>query len=152
MIYKLPFTAMTKALLKALKAEGNLEWFDSAVPIFEIEQYFQERAEFEYGIMGASTLKSDSNKDTVIWRGSLSLEIYSNYRGRKLIAEHLEHMLNYLSHDGFEVMQKSFADDGYALVSINIDDFSINMPIYGDNGIWQSGVTAINFVLQQGDE
>lgn len=152
MIYKLPFTSMTRALYKTLSAKGELEWFDCSVPVMAIEQHFQNRNKFEYGIMGASNITSDANKDSVIWRGTIGLEVYSNYRGRKKIAERLEQLLNYLAKDGFILLQQNLRNDGYRLVSISFGDFSINMPIFGENGIWQSGVTNLTFILEQGDE
>ena len=33
MNYKLPFYAVSKAIYNALSKKGQLEWFDSAVPI-----------------------------------------------------------------------------------------------------------------------
>lgn len=153
MIYKLPFTAISRALMKALTEEGNIEWFDCAVPIEEIEQYFQNRSEFEYGIIGAASITSDPNKDTVIWKGSVGLEIYSNYKGRKKIAARLEELLNHLSQNGFIILSEQFRACGYNLIRLSIGDMSINTPIYGNFAVWQSGVTDITFVLEQrGDE
>ena len=57
MIYKVPFVAISKAVYAVLSDTNNhigLEWFDSAVPIYEIEDYFKSQAEFAYGIFGAA--------------------------------------------------------------------------------------------------
>lgn len=154
MMYKAPFKAMSKAIYSALKADGQLEWFDSSVPIFEIEEYFVNKSEFEYGIFGASTADCESNKDddVLIWQGSLDIEIYSNYKGRKRIAEQLEHLLNYLSDAGYTAMAESLEADGFNLSILTVGALTVNMPIFGETGIWQSGATTITFTLeQQGD-
>lgn len=151
MIYKPPFFAMTKALNSAL-AEGNLEWFDSSVPIEEIEGYFKDRAEFEYGIYGTSQVDCQDNKDSVIWDGSLDLEIYSNYKGRKRIAIRLEELLNFLSNDGVDAIGTALLEDGYKLISLTVGAMAINLPMFGEAGVWQSGHTTLTFRLQQIDE
>ena len=100
MIYKVPFVAISKAVYAVLSDTNNhigLEWFDSAVPIYEIEDYFKSQAEFAYGIFGAADADCTPAKTVAVWDSTLQLEIYSNYKGRKVIAEKLEAVLNYLS-------------------------------------------------------
>lgn len=89
MTYKLPFTAISKALYATLNGQG-LEWFDSAVPITEIEDYFRSQAEFAYGILGAADMDARDTKTGPVWTMSINLQIYSNYRGRKDVAQKLE--------------------------------------------------------------
>jgi hypothetical protein len=149
MIYKPPFMAITKALYSALKTDGRMEWFDSSVPIEEIETYFKDRSEFEYGIFGTSSVDSRSNKDAIVWDGELALEIYSNYRGRKNIAIQLEALLNFLSGEGYALLHSELFLEGYELISLTIGAMTINMPIFGESGIWQSGNTTLTFCVQQ---
>ena len=51
MIYKAPFMEITSSLYSVLVEEGNSEinWFDSAVPINEIDAYFKRQAEIKIG-------------------------------------------------------------------------------------------------------
>ena len=151
MIYKAPFTAITKALYTVLNNNQSvgLDWFDSAVPINEIDDYFKTQAEFAYGIFGQSDADCAPNKLAVVWDGSLQLEIYSNYKGRKVVAQKLEALLNYLSNDGFAALNTELSKEGYSLVSLTLGALRVNLPMYSDNGIWQSGGTTIRFQLHQ---
>jgi len=152
MIYKAPFTAITKSLYSVLKNNNTvaLEWFDSAVPITEIDDYFKAQAEFAYGIFGSSDADCVANKTAVIWDGTLQLEIYSNYKGRKVVAQKLEALLNYLSSEtGFAALNTALSAEGYSLVSLTVGALRVNLPIHGDTGDWQSGGTTISFRLHQ---
>lgn len=150
MNYKLPFYAVSKAIYNALSKKEQLEWFDSAVPIEEIEDYFKKQAEFAYGIFGAANADCVANKNMATWDTSINLEVYSNYKGRKVVAQKLEQLLNYLSSDaGWELLQKSLNGEGFALISMNVGTMRLNLPIYSDNGVWQSGSTSVIFRVGQ---
>ena len=148
MRYKSPFYPVTKAFYAVTKNSPiGLDWFDSAVPITEIEDYFRKQKEFAYGILGASDADCT---DTASWNMSLQLEIYSNYKGRKVIAEKLEALLNYLSGDaGWKALQKELYADGYQLISIKVGSLRTNLPVYGDTGVWQNGGTTLIFRIDQ---
>lgn len=153
MIYKVPFVAISKAVYAVLSDTNNnigLEWFDSAVPINEIEDYFKSQAEFAYGIFGAADADCTPNKTAAVWDSTLQLEIYSNYKGRKVIAQKLEAVLNYLSsEDGKNAIQSALNTEGFALISMTVGVLRVNLPIYSDNGVWQSGSTNISFRVSQ---
>ena len=153
MIYKAPFTAITEALYGVLTSRGcdvGLEWFDSAVPIKEIEDYFKTQVEFAYGIFGASDADCMANKTEAIWDGSLQLEIYSNYKGRKIVAEKLEALLNYLSSDaGFAALDSALGLKGFGLLGITVGLLRINLPMYSGSGVWQSGSANVSFRVHQ---
>lgn len=153
MIYKAPFTAISTALYGAVSAEEcpiGIDWFDSSVPIEEIESLFRDQAEFAYGIFGASDADCTPNKDFAIWDASLRLEIYSNYKGRKVVADKLEALLNFLGSDvGYNAIQAGLNAQGFALVSIRVGGLRVNLPIYSENGVWQSGSTDVVFKLNQ---
>ena len=152
MNYKVPFLAVTSSLYSVLSAQGNseIEWFDSAVPINEIEDYFKSQAEFAYGIFGASDANCVSNKTVAIWDASLQMEIYSNYKGRKVVAEELEALLNLLcSENGKAAMQTALNAAGFVLINMTVGELHINLPIYSENGIWQSGSVNVTFRVNQ---
>lgn len=153
MNFKAPFSALTKALYSVLSSKGcdvGLEWFDSAVPIKEIEDYFKAQAEFAYGIFGAADADCTPNQTEAIWDGSLQLEIYSNYKGRKIVAAKLEALLNYLSSDtGYNALQVALHKEGYGLLDFTVGALRVNLPIYSDYGVWQSGSANISFQVHQ---
>ena len=153
MIYKVPFVAISKAVYAVLSDTNNnigLEWFDSAVPINEIEDYFKSQADFSYGIFGAADADCTPNKTAAVWDSTLQLEIYSNYKGRKVIAQKLEAVLNYLSsEDGKSAIQAALNEEGFALISMTVNVLRVNLPINSDNGVWQSGSTNISFRVSQ---
>lgn len=148
MTYKLPFTAISKALYATLNGQG-LEWFDSAVPISEIEDYFRSQAEFAYGILGAADMDARDTKTGPVWEMAINLQIYSNYRGRKDVAEKLEATFcRLVSPDGREALNASLNTDSFTLVNLTIGAVSISLPIVGDAGEWQNG--SINLKIRVG--
>lgn len=139
MTYKLPFSAISKALYATLNGQG-LEWFDSAVPITEIEDYFRSQTEFAYGILGAADMDARDTKTGPVWTMTINLQIYSNYRGRKDVAEKMEALFNRLaSGSGKFAMNSSLNADGFTLVDLTVGAVSISLPIVGDAGEWQNG-------------
>lgn len=152
MVYVSPFAATMTALNGALNnSEIGIEWFDSAVPMMEIKNHFKAQERFEYGIFGEMDADCSDNKDTALWTVSINLEIYSNYNGRKNITLILEKLLNYLSQKdkGWNALAKILAENGFNLVSITAGAMHINLPIYSDIGVWQSGEMRITFTLSQ---
>lgn len=151
MIYKTPFYAVSKALYGALnESDVSLEWFDSSVPIHEIETHFRKQSEFQYGVFTTATADTLSNKDAIVWDSTIGIEIYSNYKGRKVISQKLEAVLNYLSTEGcWQKLSQALHDERFSLIAITVGRLAVNLPIVGDNGIWQSGSTEITFRLQQ---
>ena len=149
MIYKAPFYSVGKAIYNAL-SNMDIEWFDSSATPDDVAEFFKNQSEYNYGVLGTSTADAIPNKDTVIWECSTMVEIYSNYKGRKVISKCLEDLLNYLSsQDGWDAIQRELNDDGYVLIGIVVGGLTINMPMYGDYGIWQSGTTNIRLKIQQ---
>ena len=152
-IYKVPFVAISKALYAALTDKGcdvGLNWFDSAVPINEIESLFKSQAEFAYGVFGVSEADCTANKTAIIWDAEIQLEVYSNYKGRKVVAEKLEAVLNYISSDaGYNAIQTVLNAEGYTPVDIKAGNIVVNLPIYSDNGVWQSGGIRLSFRISQ---
>ena len=148
MTYKLPFTAISKALYATLNGQG-VEWFDSAIPISEIEEYFRSQAEFSYGILGAADMDARDTKTGPVWEMAINLQIYSNYRGRKDVAEKLEATFcRLVSPDGREALNASLNTDSFTLVNLTIGAVSISLPIVGDAGEWQNG--SINLKIRVG--
>lgn len=155
MIYKAPFFAVSKAVYSGLSTATTigLQWFDASVPIKEVEAQFKGQTEFAYGIFGTSSADCLPNKDMAIWECSLRLEIYSNYKGRKVISQKLEALLNYFSSDaGWQKLQSVFTAQGYQLLSMNVGTLIVNPPLYTDIGVWQSGTTEITFKINQLEE
>jgi hypothetical protein len=152
-IYKVPFVAITKALYAALtdkKCPIGLQWFDSSVPIEEINNSFKTQAEFAYGVFGASDADCAANKTAIVWDTDIQMEVYSNYKGRKVVAEKLEAVLNYISDEtGYKAIETVLNTAGYALISMTAGNIGINLPIYSDNGVWQSGGIRLSFKIGQ---
>ena len=150
MIYKAPFYAMQRAVYSALSQSSiDLQWFDSAVPIEEIAELHKNQAEFAYGIMGTQAADCDSNKDTAFWNASIRLDVYSNYKGKKVITKTLEALLNYFFSEGYDKLQEVFYAEGFVMTSLSVGSLVVNAPMYSDIGVWQSGGTRVTFKLTQ---
>ena len=80
---------------------------------------------------------------------ALNVEIYSNYKGRKVVAEKLEELVNYLCSElAQQRIQQSLVPHFY-LISVTFGRIRINQPIYGDTGVWQSGGMTLTFKVGQ---
>lgn len=150
MTYSVPFYAMQSALYKVLSKNSDIKWFDSGATIEEIADFYKNQTEFAYGILGAADADCQENKDTVIWEMSLDLEIYSNYKGRKVITQQLSSLLNeFCDSAQFTALNDELNTAGFKLIKLTVGALRVNLPIYGDNGIWQSGGTSLRFTVGQ---
>lgn len=149
MIYKTPFYAVSKALYKTL-SDMTIEWFDVSVPPEDIADHFKSQMEYCFGILAEGTADCDSNKDTAIWTNSIRVEIYSNYRGRKVIADKLEELLNLLSNQGgWNNLDETLNQEGFTLIKIDINQLRIGSPAYTESGTWQNASADIILQIQQ---
>lgn len=144
---KTPFYAVMKAVNSALQDEDSgAEWFDGSVEIPEIENYFQNQSEFSYGVIGASEADVLPNMDMEIWDMTVELELYSNYKGKKVIAQKLEALLNYLcTGKAWTLLQTELSKENFKLIDMHVGKLRINLPIFSDKGTWQSGGTDVTF-------
>ena len=150
MNYKAPFYAVSLSLYKALSGKKDMEWFDASVPVFEIEDYFRHQAEFDYGIIGAAKADCRPNDDVVLWAVSTDMVVYSNYKGRTRIAESLETLLNFLSsQEGWDTLQDILQANGFHLWRVTVNNMRINLPVYSEKGIWQSGAASVVLEIAQ---
>lgn len=153
-VYKVPFTEATKALKDTLESSNDLDlmWFDGDTQPDAVNAFFKQQSEFAYGIFAQSDADIVENKSAVLWDFWLDLEIYSNYKGRLVIAQKLEALLNYLSsEDGFEDLCARLSAKGYNLLSIETGKLHIGLPVTGDYGVWQSGSVPMILHLEQSD-
>lgn len=155
-VYKVPFSAATKALLEVLESctELGLTWFDGDTSPETVHNSFKRQAEFAYGIFANSDAEVlDNTKSEVLWDFWLDLEIYSNYKGRLVVAQKLEVLLNYLSSDeGFGQLCTKLGDSGYKLLSIDAGKLHISLPIHGEYGLWQNGSVPLVLHLEQSSD
>lgn len=151
MSYRLPFNSMQAALYKVLSTM-DIGWFDSGVSITEIEDYYKGQGQIAYGVIGAADADANVNKDKTIWSVALDLEVYSNYKGRKHVIDTLEAVVNLLDNtSSIKTMNERLNEENFTLVDITIGNIRVNLPIYGDSGVWQSGATTLTFRIGQGE-
>jgi hypothetical protein len=149
--YVLPFYALQKALFATLTGSDiGINWFDAGSTTEEIEGFYKGMNEFSYGIIAAADADAIGTKDAVSWNSSIDLEIYSSHKGRKQLTQTMEKMLNYICTDAaWTAMETVLNPLGFSLVSISVGNLRVNLPIYGDTGIWQSGATTLRFTVKQ---
>ena len=141
---------MQSALYKVLSKNSDIKWFDSGATIEEIADFYKNQAEFAYGIIGAADADCDANKDTVVWEMSLDLEIYSNYKGRKVITQKLNDLLNqFCDSTQFTAINEVLNETGFVLIKLTVGSLRVNLPVFSDNGIWQSGGTTLRLTIGQ---
>lgn len=152
-MYKVPFTALQAALYAALKdSDVGIEFFDAGVAPSDIENYYKDQSEYAYGVFGAATADADALKDGIVWTVGLDIEVYSNYRGRKAVADILGKLLDFLAGGAVEEINKQLVPEGFGLITLSLARLRTNLPVYSDSGIWQSGGTTLTFKMTQRSE
>ncbi|MBQ0066781.1 MAG: hypothetical protein KBS60_01145 [Phascolarctobacterium sp.] len=139
MRYRVPFYSVGKALYAALAEIDGTKWFQASTTPDEVKAQFKGRNEYLYGIIGSIAANVDDNKDVAIWRVPVQLELYSSYKGNKVLAQEIEAVVNYFSDAEKTIMAEKLAADGFSLISLEINDMSINSPIDSDEGSWTMG-------------
>ena len=130
----------------------NMLYLSNEPKVYKLANYIKtdkNQAEFAYGIMGTQDADCDSNKDTAFWNASIRLDVYSNYKGKKVITKTLEALLNYFCSEGYDKLQEVFYAEGFVMTSLSVGSLVVNAPMYSDIGVWQSGGTRLTFKLTQ---
>lgn len=148
---KVPLYAATMAIYQALsgtRATG-LEWYEGGTDIEEIENNFKTQAVFSYGILGAADADQNDKVEDV-WDYNIQLEIYSNYPGRKEVAQKLQELMAALCTENvWDAIENALAPEGFKIIKMSIGPHRLNLPIRGDNGVWQSGSLNVTMKLNQ---
>lgn len=97
----------------------------------------------KFGIIGAITAMPTTTKiDTVIWNATVSIELYSNYRGKKEINE----MANDVS---YVLTAGKFLMNNFNELSCTIEDVECRAEDWEDGTLWQHGTVRAVFKLEQ---
>ena len=148
---KVPLYPATMALYTALSSirACGLDWYEGGTDIDEIENEFKSQATFCYGILGAADA-DQADKVSDIWDYNIQLEIYSNYPGRKVVAQKLQELINALCMPGvWEAMDEALAPEGFETIKMSIGPYRLNLPVRDDKGTWQSGGVNLTIKLNQ---
>ena len=147
---KVPLYAATMAIYQALTGTGacGLEWYEGGTDIDEIEENFKNQATFCFGILGAADADQNDKVDDV-WDYNIQLEIYSNYPGRKVVAQKLQELMTALcTLSVWDAIDNALAPE-FKVIKMSIGPHRLNLPIRGDNGNWQSGSLNVTIKLNQ---
>lgn len=148
---KVPLYPATMALYKALSSVRacGLDWYEGGTDIDEIEDDFKNQDSFCYGILGAADADQNDKVDD-IWDYNIQLEIYSNYPGRKIVAQKLQELLKALCMpEVWEVMDEALAPEGFTTIKMDAGPYRLNLPIRGEKGNWQSGSVSLTIKINQ---
>ena len=151
--YRLPFYPATKVLQDVFsKSDIGLAWFDGAEQPEQINSLFKNQAEIKYGVFGFSDADVLNNKTVIFWEFWLDLEVYSNYQGRKIVAQTLQKILGYFSsQEAWDALSEGLLAEGYDLKQIDMGKVHMGLPMHNDIGIWQNGSLPVKFLLEQTD-
>lgn len=148
---KVPLYAATMAIYQALSGAraAGLEWYEGGTDIEEIENNFKTQAVFSYGILGAADADQNDKVEDV-WDYNIQLEIYSNYPGRKEVAQKLQGLMAALCTENvWDAIENALTPEGFKIIKMSIGPHRLNLPIRGDNGAWQSGSLNVTMKLNQ---
>ena len=151
MVFTTPFFAFQSELYKLLTNADEMDFpvYDSSLSLQDITKQLNFQGEVNYGIITDVTGTPTSAKtDAIIWKMSVRIELFSNYRGRKRIADMIT-KIGEVTTQYIEPFNINLAKNNYSVVRMVIGQSTIG-PAINDGAInWQNGFINIEYYLSQ---
>lgn len=139
MINTVPITAVQTAVYKALTK------YTTGYPVID------DTTPLEDGILpadavciigGITAVPQVTKNDAVIWETTITIDVYSNYRGKKVINGMVDDIVTVLSGAELEC-------NGYDVLMRNVDIVEVRAEDFVDDHIWQHGIVRFVFRVSQ---
>lgn len=153
MIFTTPFIPFQSELIKMFTSADEMTFgvYDSALTVEEIMNDLQTLSTVQYGVIAdISCTPTSAKADSIRWRVGVRIELFSNYKGRKQIAE----MINTIAMVASKyrlVFDANMQGKGYAVVRASIEESTIGSAVIANSLIWQNGYINLNYELYQLD-
>lgn len=151
MVFKPPFYEFQSEIYSLFtKAdEMNFSIYDSGLSIQEILNDLKNMSSVKYGIIADVTGSQASAKvDSIIWQMSVRIELFSNYKGRKPIAEMIN-TITAVATQYIDAFSANLISKGYQVVRMSVGESAIGSAIGDGSLVWQNGYITLNYFLAQ---
>lgn len=139
MINTVPITALQMAVYQMLtKCISGYPILDDSTP-FEDGKLLGDKL----CIIGPITaVPQTTKKDTVMWDTTITIDLYSSYRGKKEVNEMINDVACVLTCADLNLDNYHFLNGAVEMVEVRAEDWN-------DDAIWQHGSVRINFKVEQ---
>lgn len=151
MVFAPPYTELQTEFYKLMTNadEMDFEVYDSGMSIQEIMGSLKLMNTINYGIIADITgTQTAAKTDAIIWQMNIRLELFSNYKGRKQIADMINTVAKVVTTYQNE-FNANLCQKGYFVVRNQIGESAIGSAIGDGNLTWQNGYITITYFLSQ---
>lgn len=154
MKFSAPFYEFQEELYALLTKADEMDFqvFDSAMTVNEISEQLKNLSEVKFGVIAdVSAAPTSSKVDAIIWAMSVRIELFSNYRGRKKIAEMIN-KIGSVATEYLEAFDSNMMPKGFSVVRMSIGESTIGSATGNGSLIWQNGYINLTYYLSQLEE
>ena len=151
MVFAPPYTELQTEFYKLMTNadEMDFEVYDSGMSIQEIMGSLKLMNTINYGVIADITgTQTAAKTDAIIWQMNIRLEMFSNYKGRKQIADMINTVAKVVTTYQNE-FNANLCQKGYFVVRNQIGESAIGSAIGDGNLTWQNGYITITYFLSQ---
>ena len=151
MVFAPPYTELQTEFYKLMTNadEMDFEVYDSGMSIQEIMGSLKLMNTINYGVIADITgTQTAAKTDAIIWQMNIRLELFSNYKGRKQIADMINTVAKVVTTYQNE-FNANLCQKGYFVVRNQIGESAIGSAIGEGNLTWQNGYITITYFLSQ---
>ena len=151
LVFAPPYTELQSEFYKLMTNADEMDFdvYDSGLSIQEILGSLKNMSSINYGVIADITGNQTAAKtDAIIWQMNIRLELFSNYKGRKKIADMINTVAKVVTQyqDAFNA---NLCQKGYFVVRTQIGESAIGSAIGDGNLTWQNGYLTITYFLSQ---
>lgn len=151
MKFTTPFYVFQAELYKLLTNadEMDISIYDSALSLEEINGLLKQQQSVKYGIItDISGTPTSAKVDAIIWKMTVRIELFANYKGRKPVADMIT-KIGEVATSYLEPFDINLSNRGYSVVRMEIGQSIIGSAITDGAIVWQNGYITLNYYLSQ---
>lgn len=151
MKFTTPFYVFQSELYKLLTNADEMDFniYDSALSLEEINKSLKQCDKVMYGILtDVSGTPTSAKTDAIIWKMSVRIELITNYKGRKPIAEMIT-KIGEVATAYLDIFDINLSGRGYSVVRMELGQSVIGSAITDGAITWQNGYITLNYYLSQ---
>ena len=151
MKFSTPFYVFQSEFFKLMTNadEMDFEIFDSGLSLKEINKLLKQQQTVRYGILtDISGTPTSAKVDAIVWKMTVRIELLTNYKGRKPIAEMIT-KIGEVATAYLDIFDANLSGRGYSVVRMEIGQSVIGSAITDGAITWQNGYITLNYYLSQ---
>ena len=151
MKFSTPFYVFQSEFFKLMTNADEMDFsiYDSALSLEEINKSLKQCDKVMYGILtDVSGTPTSAKTDTIVWKMTVRIELITNYKGRKPIAEMIT-KIGEVATAYLDIFDANLSGRGYSVVRMELGQSVIGSAITDGAIVWQNGCITLNYYLSQ---